>query len=552
MSSRRRGRALFLSLMTVAAFVVVPVGLSGALAASSVNENAVTLNLSLPGPFNGCSFLSTQATPTTDALLDLTQPSAFTTNPNGTLAGEGGAISSAELTSLSPETVRYSVSANQYWTNGTPFTGQDLVSWWQRAKTLASVTSDGYRAIKSLTVSSTHLSVTAVFAKPYADWDLLFRDMDEPGAPLTCSLSNLTNRASLGPYEVASATASRVVLVMNANWLNDPNRFGRIVITDTQKYPDVSGEAYADYTLAVSPAALVALSSHPTLNTRIGSSSNIEELTFSPTTPLSNQLFMREALSWSIERQTLINKEFGAVTFSPSVAASSIYSQGQNQYPGSSGTNPVGQATTTTTTPIPGGFADCVSCAASILKENGYVKSAKGWLSDSGTALVVHLAIGPSDLDESVAQVVTSDWASIGVKSRVEVEPSEVAAASAAASGKADVALFARPTTTTPAYAARQWAGPAYPDSYPSGVRIPEATTLFNEASTIFNPVTASTTWLKLDQLVLTDYWVRPLFTAPSLVVWANTLTPVQSSFTLPGLVDQVPSWSLAPPAIPS
>ena len=551
MSSRRRGRALVLALATLAAFVV-PASLSGALPASSVNENAVTLNLSLPGPFNGCSFLSTQATPTTDALLDLTQPSAFITNANGTLIGEGEAISSAELTSLSPETVRYTVGANQLWSDNTPFNGEDLVSWWQTAKSLASVTSDGYRAIKSLTVSANRLSVTAVFAKPYADWDLLFRDMDEPGAPLTCSLSNLLNRSSLGPYEVSSASANRVVLVMNATWLNDPNRFGRIVVTDTQKYPSNASEAYADYTLAVSPAALVALSDHPTLNTRIGSSSNIEELTFSPKSSLSEQLIIRQALSWSIERQTLINKEFGAVTFSPSVAASSIYSQGQNQYPGGSGTNPVGQATTTTTTPTPGGFADCVSCAASILKENGYVKSAKGWLSDGGVALIVHLAIGPSDLDESVAQEVTSDWASIGVKTRVEVEPSEVAAATAAASGRVDVALFARPTTTTPAYAARSWAGPAYPDSYPSGVRIPEATTLFNEASTIFNPVTASTTWLKLDQLVMTDYWVRPLFTAPSLVVWVNALTPVQSSFTLPGLVDQVPAWSLVSPTIPS
>ncbi|MCU1364117.1 MAG: hypothetical protein JWM55_1945 [Acidimicrobiaceae bacterium] len=537
--------------LTALAALAVPVSISGALPSSSVNENDVTLNLSLPGPFNGCSFLSAHATPTTDALLDLTQPSAFVTNANGTLVGEGEAISSAELTSLSPETVRYTIGANEFWSDDTPFTGVDLVRWWQRAKTLASVTSDGYRAIQSLTLSTNHLSVTAVFAKPYADWDLLFRDMNEPTSPLTCSIANLKKRASLGPYEVVSATANRVVLVMNPAWTNDPNRFGRIVVTDTQKYPSRASEAYANYTLAVSPSALVALSNHPTLNTRIGTSSNIEELTFSPHSALGSQLFMRQALSWSVERQTLIDKEFGAVTFSPSVAASAIFSQGQNQYPGRGGTNPVGQSTTTTT-PAPGGFADCPSCAATTLKQNGYVRSAKGWFSHAGAALLVRLAIGPSDLDESVAQVVTSDWASIGVKSRVAVEPSEAAAARAAAAGIADVALLARPTTTTPAYAARSWAGPAYPDSYPSGVRIPEATTLFEEASTIFNPVTASTTWLKLDQLVMSDYWVRPLFTAPSLVVWASELAPLQSSSTLSSFVDQVPAWSMTPSTIPS
>ncbi|MFY9782643.1 MAG: ABC transporter substrate-binding protein [Acidimicrobiales bacterium] len=532
------------------ATIAVPVSFSGALSPSNSNENAKTLDLSLPGPFNGCTYLDAHATPTTDALLDLTQPSAFITNANGTLVGEGGAIASAELTSLSPETVRYTIAPNELWSDGLPFNGADLVAWWQQAKILSSVTSDGYRAIKSLTISANGLSVTAVFAAPYADWDLLFRDLEEAGAESGCSIASLTSRPSLGPYEVASASARRVVLVMNSSWPIDPNRFGRIVVTDAQDYSGTTN--YADYTLAVSRASLLALSNHPTLFSHIASSSNIEELTFSPYSALTSQLFMREALSWSIDRQTLIDKQFGAVTFSPSVAASVIYSQGQSQYPGSAGSNPAGQATTTTTTPSANGLSDCLSCAVALLKENGYVKSAKGWLSLAGTPLVVHLAVGPSDLDQSVAQYVRSDWSSIGINSKVVRVSSEVGAAQAAAAGQVDVALFARPTTTTPAYAASSWAGPAYPNTYPSGVRISEVTTLFDDASTIFNPVTASTTWLKLDQLIMAEYWARPLFTAPSLIVWSSLLAPVSSSFTLAGFVDQVPTWSIALPSTSS
>jgi peptide/nickel transport system substrate-binding protein len=549
MFSRRSWRALVVALLTLSA-VAVPVSFSGALTSSNSNENAETLNLSMPGPFNGCTYLDASATPTTDALLDLTQPSAFITNANGTLVGEGGAIASAELTSLSPETVRYTIAPSQFWSDGLPFTGADLVAWWRQAKVLASVTSDGYRAIKSLTLSASALSVTAVFATPYADWDLLFRDLEEAGTPTGCSIANLTSRPTLGPYEVVSANASQVDLVMNSTWPLDPNRFGRVVITDVQDYAKTTD--YADYTLAVSRASLVALSNHPTLLSHIASSSNIEELTFSPHSTLTGRLFMREALSWSIDRQTLIDKQFGAVTFSPSVAASVIYSQGQGQYPGSPGSNPVGQATTTTTTPSANGLNDCVSCAVAILKQNGYTKTAKGWLSLSGTPLVVHLAVGPSDLDQSVAQYIRSDWASIGINSKVVRVSSEVRAAQAAAAGAVDVALFARPTTTTPAYTASSWAGPAYPDTYPSGVRTSGVTALFNDASAIFNPVTASTTWLKLDQAIMTDYWARPLFTAPSLVVWSSLLAPVSSSFTLAGFVDQIPTWSVAPPTTSS
>ena len=155
------------------------------------NENASTLKVSLPGPFTGCSYLDPGATVTSDAILDLVRPSAFQTNFNGTLQGEDGAISSAELISLSPQTVRYTISPKLVWSDGLAFNGADLVDWWQRARTLASVTSDGYRAIKSLVVATNGLSVTATFASPYADWELLFRDVEAPGTTPGCAIGEL-------------------------------------------------------------------------------------------------------------------------------------------------------------------------------------------------------------------------------------------------------------------------------------------------------------------------------------------------------------------------
>ena len=105
-------------------------------AASPPASVAKTLNLSLPGPFNGCTVLDSGATPTTNAILDLLRPSAFLTTTNDNLAGEGGAIASAELVSLSPETVVYTIAPGQHWSDGASFSGIDLVSWWLRAKQL--------------------------------------------------------------------------------------------------------------------------------------------------------------------------------------------------------------------------------------------------------------------------------------------------------------------------------------------------------------------------------------------------------------------------------
>jgi len=550
MRRRRHWRTLVISLLglaVVSAFAV-PVTLSGALPYTTANENAHTLVLSLPGPFNGCSYLDPGATPTTTAVLDLLRPSAFVTNANGTLVGQGGPISSAELTSLQPETVRYTISPNETWSNSSVFNGHDLVSWWHRAKVLASVTSDGYRAIKTLSVSPDGLTVTAVFATPYADWNLLFRDVEVPGTNSSCAVSNLLTRPSLGPYIVMSATASRIVLNMNPTWPLDTNRFGRVVITDAQTLPKTPHDIFADYSLAVNSGAILPLSSRPTLVSRISSSSNIEEMTFAPAEANVDRLVVREALSWAVQRQAMIDTLFGSVTFSPSVAASAIYSQGQSQYPGTPGSNPTGQGTTTTILGGPtDGVSDCVTCAIDTLKESGYQRTTAGWVSDTGTVLSIRLAVGPSALDRSVAALVKKDWASIGVAATMIHETSETDAARSAATSNADAAIFSRPTMTAPSFVARSWAGPAYPNSYPSGDRSTTVTSLFQQASSIFNPVTASATWLRLDQAVLSDYWVRPLFTAPSLVVWSSSLVTVQSSFTVTGFVDQLPTWSITP-----
>jgi ABC-type transport system substrate-binding protein len=421
-----------------------------------------------------------------------------------------------------------------------------LVDWWQRARTLSSVTSDGYRAIKSLVVSTNGLSVTAVFSSPYADWELLFRDVEAPGTTPGCAISDLATRPSLGAYEVSSAAPSRVVLTMNPYWTLDTNRFGRIVITDTQNLPSSASVNYADYTLALNGSSILALSNHPALMSHIASSNNIEEMTFSPSAPTTSVRAVREALSLSVDRQAMIDTMFGAVTFSPSVAASAIYSQGQSQYPGTSGSNPPGQATTTTAPPA-GGLADCQSCALEDLREAGFQRTPTGWSDASTKALTIALGVGPSDLDHAVATLVRKDWSAIGIRSREVAATSDAGAAQDAALGRVEVALFARPTATNPSFAARSWAGAAYPDTYPSGVRLKSTTSFFKAALTTFNPVTASSTWLKLDQVIMNDFWVRPLFTAPSLSIWSGTLTPVVSSFLVTGFVDQIPTWSKVP-----
>jgi ABC-type transport system substrate-binding protein len=535
----------------VLAALVVPFAATGSSAPLVNVNNAKTLSLSIPGPFNGCSFLDPGATPSTNAINDLLLPSAFLTSSSGNLYGENGPIASAELTSLNPETVKYTLAPNETWSNGNSFNGNDLVGWWLRAKVLLSVQSDGYRDIKTLTVAPNGLSVTAVFTTPYAEWNLLFRDVEELGTQPGCSLADWAQRPTLGPYVLSSVTKNRVVLAMNKHWPIDKDRFGRIVITDSNTIPSSPAAHFAVFSLIVTRGEVQNISAHPNVMSHIGSSSEIEELSFAATRPFTARLAVRQALSWSIARQTLIDQLWGAVTFSPSAGASTLFSQGQAQYPGPTGSSPTSQTTTTTLAPSTAhnGLADCLSCASDVLSAAGFSRTTKGWATSSGKVLALTLAVGPSDLDQSVATSVVAGWSNLGIKVHVVEESSEIAAAVATATNSADLALYTRPTITTVSYTARSWSGPGYADAYPSSWRSTAVTKLFTQAVANFNPVTAISTWLMMDQQIQKNYWLRPLFTPPSLQAWSTSLVGVTTSFSVPGLIDQLPAWTIAAPS---
>ena len=193
-------------------------------------------------------------------------------------------------------------------------------------------------------------------------------------------------------------------------------------------------------------------------------------------------------------------------------------------------------------------LVDCTVCAVDLLKKAGYYKTASGWFSATGVQLTLRAAVGPTLLDKNVAALVLGQWRSDGIAVSSVSESSDQLAAYAVASDQTDVAIFTRPITTTASFSARSYAGPAYPDSYPSGVRTSQLNSLYTSGVSIFNPVTAQATWLDLDQEVMGDFWVRPLFTAPSLVEWSNTIGLVYGSISVQGLVDQVTGWGIVQP----
>ena len=136
------------------------------------------------------------------------------------------------------------------------------------------------------------------------------------------------------------------------------------------------------------------------------------------------------------------------------------------------------------------------------------------------------------------------DWRAAGVSVNVLRVGSDLSAAQSVAQGLTDVAVFSRPTSTSPLFAARSFTGPAYPDTYPSGLSLPFAATLYARAQANFNPAAVVATWHQLDKMLLATYWVRPLFTPPSLVTWTSVVGGVNGSLSVPGFTDEITGWN--------
>jgi len=127
----------------------------------------------------------------------------------------------------------------------------------------------------------------------------------------------------------------------------------------------------------------------------IGSSSNIEEISFASNRPLIKRIAVRQALSWSIGRQALIDQLWGAVTFSPSVAPRRLL-QGQSNYPVRRFFTVVADDTTTIApSSSHNGLGDCPQCALDVLSKAGSVRSTSGWSTATGTPLDLTMAVVP-------------------------------------------------------------------------------------------------------------------------------------------------------------
>ncbi len=176
----------------------------------------------------------------TQMVMEQVLPQAFVIDPSF-VADTTGFIDSAELISVSPETIAYTIDPKATWSDGVPISAQDFIYNWQEQLQQAgslpfSGALAGYEDIASVTGSANGKTVTVSFKKPYADWESLFADLvpahvaESYGWTQAFAGFDPGKVISGGPFEVASMTPGvELVLKRNPRWWGTPPHLSSIV-----------------------------------------------------------------------------------------------------------------------------------------------------------------------------------------------------------------------------------------------------------------------------------------------------------------------------------
>ncbi|HWC80917.1 MAG TPA: ABC transporter family substrate-binding protein [Pseudonocardiaceae bacterium] len=159
-------------------------------------------------------------------------PRLFLVQPDGTSKVNPDYLTSATVTSTSPQVITYEFNPKAHWTDGKPLSWQDLKAQWQAMNgadpAFQTASTSGYADIASVTQGKSATEAVVTFSQPYAEWQGLFahfsplypQSVNATPDSFNSSLANGPTEASAGPFKLGSFDKNNgtITLVRNPDW----------------------------------------------------------------------------------------------------------------------------------------------------------------------------------------------------------------------------------------------------------------------------------------------------------------------------------------------
>ncbi|BBU21805.1 ABC transporter family substrate-binding protein [Mycobacterium xenopi] len=280
------------------------------------------------------------------SIVSPTLPGAFITQADGSLKLNTDYFIGAELTSTDPQVVTYTINPKAVWSDGTPFTWEDLRSEVEacsgRDKRYLIASRAGFERVRSVTRGVDDRQAVVTFAQPYAEWRGMFAGGIQPRS-MTAN-PDVFNKGQLnapgpsaGPFIVSTIdrTAQRIVLTRNPRWWGAKPRLDSItflVLDATAVIPALQNNAI-DAAGVTTLDDLVTAERTPGIAIRRAPAPTWYHLTFNGAAgSLLADARLRLAICRGIDRQAIVNVVQHGLTDHPAPLDNHVYVAGQLGY----------------------------------------------------------------------------------------------------------------------------------------------------------------------------------------------------------------------------
>lgn len=412
----------------------------------ATSGTAVVAVPSLPTNFNPSA--PAGANRITAEVMEQVWPQTFVTDGELHATTEPGFVENAEVESISPFKVVYTLNPKAVWSDGTPITAVDFIYNWHEQLEWTPQLPDsgllaGYRDISGITSSNGGSTVIVTFSQPFAEWEALFADLvpahiaKQYGWVAAFNGFDPKKVISGGPFEITQFVPGReLVLSRNPHYWFTPAHLSQIVLEVQTSTAALAGLKNGDVNVAEVPdtpavIGLVANAARAGIAlTKVTSElPTLWQLCLNLTAPVLDEpdfrtgieqaLYVAEIASDSVgltdasvapyeDRLTLGANSSGGPSGSGSAGS------GSGSGPGSGGKSSAGGV---------GGIGSPVgdynpSAAISSFREAGYSRGSTGLLRSGGTGppVTFSLLVPAGDLEiDQAASVVQAQLKAVGI-----------------------------------------------------------------------------------------------------------------------------------------
>jgi peptide/nickel transport system substrate-binding protein len=466
-------------------------------------------------------------------------------------------VTSAKVTSTSPETIVYDINPKAVWSDGTPINADDFIYNWQaqsgqsqykdiNGQAYDDASTTGFSSIQSVTGSNGGHTVTVTFSKPFGDWQSLFSDLVPAHVAKkvgwNTGFNNWQNIVSGGPFVISNYVKDQTVTeTPNPKWWGKKAYLSSLtfrILSDDSTGPAAmqNNEVQVFNPSAASQSVQKALQQVPGITTDLPAGLEFEHLDFNEANPYLAKVGVRQAIALGIDRQDLINRTVGELNSAIKPIGNRLFLPTQPQYVDN------GSAYAK---PDPAKAKQLLQAAGMTMGSDGYFHPTSGPEAGQDFTLTLETTSG-EPLRQSEEEIVQSDLKAIGVKIQIQNADAATFFGTNLPKGEFQLAIFAWVDTIYPSGNLSIYC--SYTNTANCGENWnhyanPQVDSLLNQAVGTIDPVAATKLYNQADKLLWTDMDTLPFFQRPIQVAWDKTVQNIVVNTSSQGITWNATLW---------